>query len=209
MLGANGDFASLNLYAYCGNNPISREDGEGNFWNLAAGALIGGLISAVTQITTNILTGENWSSGVIVATVSGAVSGAASASALGRAAQTVINAGIGMVGEAINQISSGTLFTEEGLESVAKSTLAGAVSGFIGGNGMRHKSSNYYKAAQSAKQTAEKVFGKMYGTTKTPTKLLNQAIKMVKKVGFVETKKTAQKFVAGCISSQIITRYEQ
>ena len=25
MLGANGDFASLNLFAYCGNNPVSRK----------------------------------------------------------------------------------------------------------------------------------------------------------------------------------------
>ena len=32
MLGANGDFASLNLYAYCGNNPISRKDTSGHAW---------------------------------------------------------------------------------------------------------------------------------------------------------------------------------
>ncbi len=32
MLGANGDVASLNLYAYCGNNPISRKDTGGHAW---------------------------------------------------------------------------------------------------------------------------------------------------------------------------------
>jgi len=32
LLGANGDFASLNLYAYCGNNPISRKDTSGHAW---------------------------------------------------------------------------------------------------------------------------------------------------------------------------------
>ena len=34
MLGANGDFASLNLFAYCGNNPISRKDIGGYFWDI-------------------------------------------------------------------------------------------------------------------------------------------------------------------------------
>ena len=32
MLGANGDFASLNLYAYCGNNPVTRKDNGGYAW---------------------------------------------------------------------------------------------------------------------------------------------------------------------------------
>ena len=31
-LGINSDFASWNLYVYCGNNPISREDSGGDFW---------------------------------------------------------------------------------------------------------------------------------------------------------------------------------
>lgn len=35
MLGANGDFASLNLYAYCGNNPVSRSDSDGYAWETA------------------------------------------------------------------------------------------------------------------------------------------------------------------------------
>ena len=32
LVAANGDFASLNLFAYCGNNPLSREDSNGGFW---------------------------------------------------------------------------------------------------------------------------------------------------------------------------------
>ena len=35
-----------NLYAYCDNNPIMREDGDGEFWHILAGALIGGIINA-------------------------------------------------------------------------------------------------------------------------------------------------------------------
>ena len=44
LLGANGDFASLNLFAYCGNNPISRADSNGFFWHIVAGAVVGGLM---------------------------------------------------------------------------------------------------------------------------------------------------------------------
>lgn len=32
MLGANGEFDSLNLYAYCGNNPVVRRDASGYIW---------------------------------------------------------------------------------------------------------------------------------------------------------------------------------
>ena len=31
-LGANGDFTSFNLFAYCGNNPVSRTDIDGHSW---------------------------------------------------------------------------------------------------------------------------------------------------------------------------------
>jgi len=208
LIGANGDFTSVNLFAYCGNNPVMREDKGGHFWNLAAGALLGGIINGFSQVITNVVTGSEWNSGLVGAIVTGAASGAVSASSLGRTAQMVVNAGIGLVSEVVNQISAGTLTTKEGLDSVMKATVVSAVSGYLGGNGMRHESSNYYKAAQSAKQIAEKVFSKTYGTSKTPIKILNQATKMVKKVGYAESQKTATKFFAGCMASQVVTRYE-
>ena len=32
-MGANADMSSYNLFVYCGNNPVSRYDSEGMFWN--------------------------------------------------------------------------------------------------------------------------------------------------------------------------------
>ena len=148
------DVSGSNMYAYCGNNPVSRKDDGGEFWNIAAGAVIGGALSVTIQIVANLATGEKWSSGVLMAAVTG----------------------------------------------------AGAIGGLIGGDGMRHKSGNYYKAATSAKDTALKVFGKTYGNARTPAKLLGRAVNTVKKVGYKESIITGIKFILGSINSQLLTR---
>lgn len=41
LLGANGDFISLNLYAYCGNNPVVRSDDGGEPGMLQLERLLG------------------------------------------------------------------------------------------------------------------------------------------------------------------------
>ena len=197
-----------NLYAYCDNNPIMRIDESGEFWNLAVGAIAGGAISAAAQIIGNVMVGNHWTTGVMIATVTGAASGALSASALGKWGQAFANAGISLIGETVNQITSGTFGTKDGLVAIGKSTISGFIAGRLGGDGMRNNNSNYYKAAQSAKKTAERVFGKTYNNTKTVSKILNQAIKMVKKVGYKESTITGVKFVGGCSIAQIITRAE-
>jgi hypothetical protein len=196
-----------NMFAYCGNNPVLRKDESGAFWNIAAGAVIGGILSAVTQIAANIATDKDWYSGLAVATISGAASGALSATGFGKAAQVVGNAAISFAGEALNQMVSGTWGTEDGNQALFRATIAGGIGGLIGGNGMRHKTSNYYKAAQSAKATAEKVFSKFYTNPQTPAKLLGRAIKMVKTVGYSESVVTGVKFLIGSVNAQIMTRF--
>lgn len=55
MLGANGDFASLNLFAYCGNNPISRKDIGGYFWDTVFDAVsLAFSIAEVAACPTNV-----------------------------------------------------------------------------------------------------------------------------------------------------------
>ena len=194
------------MFAYCGNNPVTRQDNGGEFWNIVAGAAIGGAISAASQIAGNLLAGENWSDGVLTAALTGAASGALSATGFGKAIQIAGNAIISFVGEAANQISSGTFGTEEGNYSLFKAAGAGALGGLIGGNGIRHKTGNYYKAAQNAKETALRVFGKTYSNPNTPIKLINRAANMVRTVGRQESITTGIKFALGSVCAQFITR---
>lgn len=60
LLGANSDFVSLNLYAYCGNNPVTRLDYDGNFWLLTAAVKVGtGLLTQyISDVIGNIADGK-------------------------------------------------------------------------------------------------------------------------------------------------------
>ena len=70
-LGANNDYSSLNLFAYCGNNPIHRIDEVGDFWGPA---IFGAIVGFGSQVINNALEGELWYKNVVGATVGGAVS---------------------------------------------------------------------------------------------------------------------------------------
>ena len=154
LLGANGDFASLNLFAYCGNNPVSREDPSGGLWVtaglMAVGGLIGAAISAVSSaVTQQALTGTvNWKS-VGVAAASGFVSGAVAASPLGIVGQQIAGGVIGGLSYAADcYVNDKAMKLDEAILSVGM----GVVSGRIGGSGANEKMvlSN---AAKSVKQT--------------------------------------------------------
>ena len=70
-LGVNNDVQSLNVYAYCANNPIHRYDEAGDVWDVI---LFGAIVGFGSQIITNALEGEPWYKDVVGATVGGAVS---------------------------------------------------------------------------------------------------------------------------------------
>ena len=57
LLGANGDFTSLNLFAYCGNNPVSRADSSGYLWlNVLIGTVVGAAAGIVGQVISDVVT---------------------------------------------------------------------------------------------------------------------------------------------------------
>ena len=72
---STSDLTGLNMFAYCGNNPVNRADPSGEAWWVVAGVIVGGIVGAVTKAVSNILTGEEWNVGIIGAAVGGAVSG--------------------------------------------------------------------------------------------------------------------------------------
>ena len=46
------------MFAYCGNNPVSRKDDSGEGWHIVAGAVFGAAVGMATQIATNLATGK-------------------------------------------------------------------------------------------------------------------------------------------------------
>ena len=74
LLGANGEIASYNLYAYCGNNPVSNVDSSGMLFFTAMGAVTGFIAGVVTTVVSNTFLGTD--EDVISAGVHGAVGGA-------------------------------------------------------------------------------------------------------------------------------------
>ena len=88
-----------NMFSYCGNNPTSRKDDGGKFWNIVIGAAVGAVVSAVTTaIDTYTTTGSiDWGKVGISAAV-GAVSGGVAATGLGTIAQAAISAGASAIG---------------------------------------------------------------------------------------------------------------
>ena len=87
------------MFAYCGNNPVTRADSSGNFWNIVIGAAVGALVSGITTaIDSYVTTGSvDWGKVGISAAV-GAISGGIAATGLGAIAQAGISAGASAIG---------------------------------------------------------------------------------------------------------------
>ena len=44
-----------NMFAYCGNNPVTRSDTEGNWWHIAAGAAVGAAVGFISSAATSFI----------------------------------------------------------------------------------------------------------------------------------------------------------
>ena len=64
-----------NLYSYTDNNPISRIDTQGDAWWGIAGAVFGGFAGGLAKIVSNVMSGQDWNSGVFAAAAGGALTG--------------------------------------------------------------------------------------------------------------------------------------
>lgn len=96
-----------NLYAYCDNNPVMREDKGGQFWNFVIGAAVGALVGGVSAAISSYKSSGsvNWGSVAIGAT-SGAIGGLVGASGIcvvGQAAISGVTSALSNVGNSLIQ----------------------------------------------------------------------------------------------------------
>ena len=122
-----------------------RTDDAGEFWNIAAGAIIGAAISGgaelLAQVASSTATGKkiDWGS-VGLAAAGGAVSGALASTGIGAAGQKIGNVAIGFVSETVAQIRAGSDF-KTAAANVVFATGVGFATGKIGGEGARCRKS--------------------------------------------------------------------
>ena len=131
-----------NLYAYCDNNPVMRTDDNGDFWHIAVGGLLGGLIGGIAQVASNIIEGENAFDGVGAAFISGAASGALASTGVGIVGSIVGNAGISMAENVVTQVIDNNGFDDFDVGDMLIDGAIGGISGAIGGGGSGSKHLN-------------------------------------------------------------------
>ncbi len=155
----------LNLFAYCGNNPVMRTDASGNAWwdwlfavfvfvflvvgaiftggilgAAFAGAAIGAGLSLATQGINSALTGADFSWGQFFLDIGvGMVTGAIGASGISRLGSFFVGIAIGGLSDIGSQLISGKSFGEINWLSVGVSAVVGGLAGLAGGAGAKNK----------------------------------------------------------------------
>lgn len=141
----SSDAVSCNMFAYCGNNPTSRSDETGNFWNFIVGAVVGAVVNAVSTAVDAVKEGgldalsdgKTWAK-IGVSAAGGLVSGALAASGVGLGASILGNTAISMAQNAANQaIDNGGLKSFDVGDMVIDGFIGG-ISAIPGGKGMKN-----------------------------------------------------------------------
>lgn len=114
------------MFAYCGNNPVSRVDNGGDFWHIIAGAAVGAAVSFASSVIGDLIAGEkiDWA-GAGISAAFGAASGALAATGFGIVTQM---AGGAIIAGAENAIDQGR---EKGFSNIDYGAVA--VNAAIGG----------------------------------------------------------------------------
>ena len=176
----------LNLYCYCGNDPVNYCDPFGNSptewweWALAGvitaglivgavftggllgGAFLGAAIGAGISLGTQAIQGElNWAQFTLDTGV-GAISGMLGVSSASRFVTTSVGAFVGGASNVASQLISGTSIDNIVLWKVFVSAGIGGVAGFFGGAGTQNvQALNSAKKVSKAMASVNKVLGRM------------------------------------------------
>ena len=195
-----------NLYAYCDNNPIMRKDTGGEFWTIAASALIGAVISAGIEFGMELAFDGKIDAGSIgLAALSGAAGGALAATGFGYGGQIIGNAAISGVSEVISQIRSGNRNIKSIAANAGAMAAVGAASVYIGGKGIRAQGEPYRKSIDNLKRVRGNV-SKALSNPKGYRYQINRAVKRHRITTRRTIKSTTKSFAAASFFSNILGR---
>lgn len=142
------------MFAYCGNNPVSRKDDGGEFWNFVVGAVVGAVVAAVTTAVDAVkedgwgalTSGKTWAK-MGVSAVCGAINGTVAASGVHVLVGGVVSGATGFVESLSHElIDNNGKMNKDSWAEVATDTAVGFLGGLAGGNGAMH--GNKYMAKQ-------------------------------------------------------------
>ena len=133
------------MFAYCGNNPVSRADDGGEFWHIIAGAVVGAAVSFASSILGDIIAGKEVDLiGAGISAAFGAVGGALAATGFGAVVQIV--GGAALAG-AENIVEQGR---EDGFNNIDYGEVA--INAVIGGISSRNNGVSKATAGHLFKQ---------------------------------------------------------
>lgn len=189
------------MFAYCGNNPILREDDGGEFWSVVAGAAIGAVVNTAVSYAAARMAGEDFSlADAGVAFASGAITGAVAATGLGAIGQAIVGGAIGFGSSVANNVLEGE---DISWKSAAINGVAGFAGGLIGGNGIR-KAGGKLDIAKNALDYVKNSGAKM--VRNTVTKNLKNAAATYAEVYATESLITLGRFYAGACGAAVISK---
>ena len=129
---ANG-FLSCNMFAYCENDPVNKQDLDGELPQVVVGALVGAVVGAGLEVATQLISGTklsniNWKS-VAIEGASGAATGALLSAGLPAQSVKMGRAAINGITSFAHEINQGS-----GIAEASKSALISASTTMIFGS---------------------------------------------------------------------------
>ena len=174
-----------------------RADYGGDFWHIVVGAAAGALIGGVVKAVSNAIEGKSLTDGLATAMLAGAASGALASTGVGIVGMVAGNAAISMAENATNQIIENKGFNNFDVGDMLIDGAIGGVSGAYGGAGKGTK-----HLTNLGKQTVKRTFN---ATTKNG---LKAGLKEVGKAFAHYSKNTTKyykEFVRGIRSDVIVS----
>ena len=177
-----------NMFAYCGNNPVVRNDSGGEWWNIVIGAVAGAVVNAVSTALQGGTATE-----IALSAVCGAVSGAFAATGFGgvagQAAVGAITSAIDSGYQNFNDYKSGEKTLAQAIGGTIVDTVMGATFGAMGAEGT----------------DALKTSNRIAKATKQATKTLSNAVLHPKvRSAAVAVIKTGRKYFLNTVKSSFL-----